>query len=71
MFGYTNVPEEGSLADRVYGLRGIGIYDPDQLRSSRRVQMSRSGEGAIGSPDGRATEWKCLPDALQPWTRER
>lgn len=66
----TGIPEEGSILDWWYWLRGISPHDPhEQLTyppAPDRVARFRSSEGVTVLFKGDTTKWVCLPVALKP-----
>ena len=58
---YTGVAEEGSLADWYDWVRGLGRYS-----KRRDIIASESGVLLVPPRPLWATEWRCLPDTMDP-----
>jgi hypothetical protein len=69
---HTGISEEGSLVDWLDWVRGVGRYDArmrlkDLLHLTERdVYIGATESGAITLTAKMGTEWRCLPDTVDP-----
>jgi hypothetical protein len=67
---YTGISEEGSLVDWVDWMRGLGRYEMRRKHflhlNEHELYTAATESGALSFVGKTGTEWRCLPDTVDP-----